>query len=140
MIWITDEVLADLKGLTAASPCHEVCGFLLGKECSERVLIETCVLVLNVNKLGGFAIIDEETERVRRLARDKRLSVLALFHSHPSGNPALSPMDRQALRSSSIPWIVVTPEEETNHQIGIYAYAPVTAQPIPILIDIKEGT
>ena len=134
MICFTSEAFADLKRFTKTNPDREVCGFLLGTERSEEILLEACVLVPNAGPFSGFAITDEETERTQRLARDKRLSVLALFHSHPSGNLALSPMDKQALCRSSIPWIVVTPEENTNHQIGIYAYAPVTAQPIPILI------
>jgi proteasome lid subunit RPN8/RPN11 len=55
-------------------------------------------------------------------AQDRGLRILALFHSHPSGNSDLSAGDRAALRHSAWPWVIVTrPAGASTVVLTIYA-------------------
>ena len=57
---------------------------------------------------GAFAIPDYEARRAQAWAKDHGLLILALFHSHPSGEAQLSEGDRAALRYCALPWVFVS--------------------------------
>ena len=93
---------------------REACGFLLGVSENRggrirRELVATAVvLARGAASHGEFAIPDSELRRITAWGEDRRLHIVALFHSHPSGDRRLSAADRAALRHSEWPWVVVT--------------------------------
>lgn len=88
---------------------RECCGFLLGTRMGNGMIITHSVPTLNAEPgCGAFAIPDVEVQRVRDLATREGMDVLALYHSHPGGNAALSASDAAALRCSEWPWLIIT--------------------------------
>jgi [CysO sulfur-carrier protein]-S-L-cysteine hydrolase len=103
---------------------REACGFLLGHGSVVRRVAPT----LNaVPGLGAFAIPDHEVRRVNALA--DRDELLAIYHSHPSGRPALSEADRMMLRLATLPWLVVA-----SGRLAVYA----PASAMPIAVDLRR--
>jgi proteasome lid subunit RPN8/RPN11 len=119
--------ITDLVSSALASACDqarplEACGFLLGPpQDSHPIATELLLLRETSQRRGSFSIPDHELRRVAAYAEDHRLRILALFHSHPSGDPTLSPGDRAALRYSAWPWAIVTRSRLT-------LYAPTLAR------------
>jgi proteasome lid subunit RPN8/RPN11 len=107
----------------AEAGLREACGLLLGEK-----LVRGCVVTdiaharSSALAHGEFEIPDSEIRRIRAWAADRGLEILAVFHSHPSGDPALSDSDRATLRYSEWPWIVLTRSTERG-RITLTGYA-----------------
>jgi proteasome lid subunit RPN8/RPN11 len=102
------------RACEAAYP-RECCGVLLGITDGTRLMVRRVVSTLNaVSMVGGFAIPDYEMRRVRLLATELGLPIMAVFHSHPSGSAELSSSDRAALAYSEWPWVIVTQNQATR--------------------------
>jgi proteasome lid subunit RPN8/RPN11 len=112
-----------------ASACDEACGFLLGPLRDSHLLVTEILLHRGPSqRRSSFSIPDHELRRANAYAEDRGLRILALFHSHPSGDATLSPGDRAALRYSAWPWAIVT-------RSRLILYAPTLAPlcEIPLL-------
>jgi proteasome lid subunit RPN8/RPN11 len=96
--------------------------------------IEACFATLNAGPLGSFRITTQEMTRMKRYAAQRQLEILALYHTHPSGMPNLSVDDRHLLTYSQIAWVVVTFNDTGTDMLQLHAYAPSTAEMIPINI------
>lgn len=69
----------------------EVAGFLLGVHPGREMLATKLTLARrSAGGRGEFNIPAHELRRIKALARDRRLQLLALVHSHPSGNNRLT--------------------------------------------------
>jgi proteasome lid subunit RPN8/RPN11 len=88
---------------------REACGFLLGMQRDDGIAV-TDVVVSRTSSAayGAFEIPDVELRRVKAWGEERHLQIVAVFHSHPSGDRRLSDADRAALRHSEWPWVVVT--------------------------------
>jgi proteasome lid subunit RPN8/RPN11 len=106
---ISAEHHIQLRDACEAAYPRECCGVLLGSRDGTRLIVQRVVSTVNpVSTVGGFAIPDHEMRRVRLLAAEAGLSIVAVFHSHPRGSTELSRNDRAALEHSEWPWVVVT--------------------------------
>jgi proteasome lid subunit RPN8/RPN11 len=77
---------------------------LLGDVTRRGAMVREVLSTLNaVSTPGAFAIPDHEIQRVRLVAAEAHLSIIALFHSHPEGSSELSESDRAALHHSEWP-------------------------------------
>jgi proteasome lid subunit RPN8/RPN11 len=100
---------AELTRANEAAYPRECCGVFLGRSDGTCVTVHRVVSTLNaVSTVGGFAIPDHEMRRVRLLAAEAGLVIVAVFHSHPSGSTELSGSDRAALEHSEWPWVILT--------------------------------
>jgi len=88
---------------------HEAAGFLLGRV-DDGIAIVTDIEPAreSATDIGSFAIPDHELRRAAAYAADRGERIVALYHSHPSGETRLSASDRAALRHSRWPWVIVT--------------------------------
>jgi proteasome lid subunit RPN8/RPN11 len=108
----------------------EVAGFLLGIQRGCETLASEFVLARgSAGGRGEFEIPDHEVRRIEAWAQDRRLHIVALVHSHPSGDSRLSAADQAALRYSDWPWAVVTRPSRTG--IEFAAYRPGDAARLP---------
>ena len=121
---ITPEALHALAlALDRALPL-EVCGFLVGQRGQRGPEIMDIVVARgSAGEHGAFAIPDYEARRAKAWAEDRGLLILALFHSHPSGDRQLSDSDRAALHHCVWPWVIVT---RSSHEpaISLAGYRP----------------
>ena len=111
---------------------REACGLLLGQT-QDHAMIATEVAVArkSATDCDAFEISDRELERLTAYAEDRRLRIIALFHSHPSGSAALSPGDRAALGHSEWPWLIVT-RAGAARAIELACYACNDGKRIPV--------
>ena len=113
----------------------EACGFLLAAAQHGRpIATEIVITVGSAGYRDEFEIPDHELRRMGAYAEDRGLQIVALFHSHPSGDPRLSATDRAALRYSAWPWVIVTRPNATS-AIALTAYAPADATHIGVGVD-----
>jgi proteasome lid subunit RPN8/RPN11 len=73
---------------------------------------------------GEFEIPDFELRRIKAWGEDRHLQMLAIFHSHPSGDYRLSAADRAALRHSEWPWLIVTRSRARDAPVVLTGYRP----------------
>jgi proteasome lid subunit RPN8/RPN11 len=106
----------------------EAAGFLLG---SEQLVREVALARGSAGGRGEFSVPDYELRRIRAWAAERKLRIVALFHSHPGGDVRLSPADEAALRHSEWPWVVITQAAE----LEIAAYRPPDGRPLPCRIE-----
>jgi proteasome lid subunit RPN8/RPN11 len=120
---ISAEHYAHLRHTFEAAYPRECCGVLLGSRDGTHLIVQRVVSTVNAfNMVGGFAIPDHEMRRVRLLAAEAGLSIVAVFHSHPSGSTELSSNDRAALEHSEWPWVIVT-ENRTTQELQFTWYS-----------------
>lgn len=77
---------------------HEICGLMLGKGGETRIVTEIFECG-NLNKLKPETRYDMDPKdylRGEKLAREKGLDVVGIFHSHPDHPDQASETDRQA--------------------------------------------
>jgi proteasome lid subunit RPN8/RPN11 len=135
-ILIDAQACADLCAEIDRYSVRESCGFLLGTASGPDILVRRTAPVRNAAALrGGFAIPDYEQRRVERLARKLLLKIVAVYHSHPSGDSNLSLTDLQYLGSSKLPWVIVARAQEAGDATTVFAaYGPSSRAPIPVEI------
>lgn len=106
---LTPRVCRELTEACERALPREACGFLLGAvEGTPAIVTDLVVGCESRPRHDSFAIPDHEVRRMAAYAEDRSLRIIALFHSHPSGDNNLSPGDRAALRYSAWPWVIVT--------------------------------
>lgn len=131
MIWVTPDVLAKIAGTYDAALPHEACGFLLGHaEGLDTHVTDFALPAGAAGSLNAFELSDEEIFRIAAYASDRDLSILMVFHSHPSGYAQLSHADLTAIKFSEWPWLLVT--RTRNGALDLQAFAAGTADPIDV--------
>ena len=127
-------LMTDIVSRALASACDqayplEACGFLLGSlEDVHPLATEILLHSETSRRRASFSIPDHELRRVASYAEDRGLRILAVFHSHPSGDATLSPGDRAALQYSAWPWAIVT-----RSRLTLYAPTLVPLCEIPLI-------
>ncbi len=87
-----DSVLASLVELVESEPAREVCGFVLGG--AEGGPLEIVALRNTADDPArSFRIDPGDVLAILRRVERESCGVAALYHSHPSGGPALSARD-----------------------------------------------
>jgi proteasome lid subunit RPN8/RPN11 len=103
----------------------EACGVLLGARRGRRMFAsEIVVSRTSTASRGEFEIPDFELRRIKAWGEDRHLQMLAIFHSHPSGDHRLSAADRAALRHSEWPWLIVTRSRARDAPVVLTGYRP----------------
>jgi proteasome lid subunit RPN8/RPN11 len=107
-------VVAQRTADAVAAACQralplEAAGFLLGGRYGADTVVADLVLCGSAGGQAEFGVPDHDLRRLDAYARDRRLQIVALFHSHPSGDRRLSATDRATLQYSAWPWVIATP-------------------------------
>lgn len=99
----------ELAAICQGAHPREAAGFLLGRV-DDGIATVTAVAPARetTTDTDSFAISDQELRRAAAYAEDLGEHIVALYHSHPSGETRLSEGDRAALRHSRWPWVIVT--------------------------------
>jgi proteasome lid subunit RPN8/RPN11 len=113
----------------------EVCGFLVGQRGPRGPQIMAIVIARgSTGEHGAFAIPDYEARRAKAWADDRGLLILALFHSHPSGDRQLSESDRAALHHCAWPWVIIT-RSSREPAISLAGYGPGDGRRFAVRLD-----
>jgi proteasome lid subunit RPN8/RPN11 len=135
ILFVTQHSQFELETCIAGHFPLEGCGFLLGQHSRGIAWVTHVYTVINTDKcLSSFAISYADEARIYRIAKREALSVLAVFHSHPSGDLTLSKADLVSLQDSPLPWIVCCLTSGHQGELKVVGYTPRTALPIPIRV------
>jgi proteasome lid subunit RPN8/RPN11 len=84
----------------------ESCAILLGKRQKDEFVLEEIVPAQNKDSsIIRFTIEDDRLYEIYKMAEKKNLSVIGIFHSHPS-DPYPSSTDKFYMKVNPVPWII----------------------------------
>lgn len=131
-----------LKIFARVRPGYEVCGFLLGHQGVEYAhAVQLLPVRNNRQHPGSFAISRSENHRALRHARSLGLELVALYHTHPEGAGELSTKDRELIRCSDLPWVIITRMKNGDNRTGsllLTAFNPRSGTPLSVSWSKKE--
>ena len=86
---------------------YEACAILLGNK-NEKIWETTEIfLTENIEKSEiNFKVSNEQLLEGYKMAEEKGLDVVGIFHSHPKSLPSPSNTDMKFMKGNPIPWII----------------------------------
>ena len=105
---IPPAVLAELLAHCRAEHPNEACGFLAG---TGGVCSRYLPLVNELASPTAFRTAARSLFAAFRLMRAEGLELLAVCHSHPTGEPVPSRRDLQENTYGAVPWVIVGPDD-----------------------------
>lgn len=101
-----DTTLNELYKLAANSPTREVCGLLVASDDDTGIEI---IPIINVAKSGDQFVMHKGgyLRALRKLQQEDR-EIMAVYHSHPNGDPTPSQADIDAARRTGHNYLIVT--------------------------------
>ena len=111
--------ISTLDKLVNESGPIESCAILLGRREDSRFLLQEVVPTQNKeSSIASFAIDEERLLEIYRIAEKKGLSVIGVFHSHPS-DPIPSETDKVYMQINPVPWII---RSTTTNEMRCFVY------------------
>ena len=86
---------------------NECCALLFGKKDNDKIRVNEIFIAENIEKSPvNFTISNEQLIRGYKMAEDKGLEVIGIFHSHPDSNPYPSATDKKFMVINPVPWVI----------------------------------
>lgn len=86
---------------------NESCALLFGTITDENYLVSDIFLTDNIEKSKvNFTVSNDELLKAYRIAEEKKLEVIGIFHSHPNSEALPSQTDRKFMLSNPVIWVI----------------------------------
>ena len=86
---------------------NESCALLFGKRNNERLTITEIFPAENIDESPiNFTISPEQLIKGYKIAEEKGLDVVGIFHSHPSSEPYPSATDKKFMEINPVVWVI----------------------------------
>lgn len=86
---------------------NESCAILFGKIEGQNTMVKEVFLAKNIEDSPvNFTISNEQLIEGYKMAEEKNLDVIAIFHSHPSSDAIPSSTDRKFMETNPVVWII----------------------------------
>jgi len=86
---------------------NESCAILFGKIEAQKTLVKEIFLTKNIDESPiNFTISNEELIKVYKIADEKNMQVVGIFHSHPNSDAYPSNTDKKFMFSNPVVWII----------------------------------
>lgn len=86
---------------------YEACAILLGNKDEKTWETTEIFLTENIEKSEiNFTVSNEQLLEGYKMAEEKGLDVVGIFHSHPKSLPSPSNTDIKFMKGNPIPWII----------------------------------
>ncbi len=86
---------------------NESCAILFGKTEGQNGIVKEIFLAKNIeNSPVNFTISNEQLIECYKMAEEKKLDVIGIFHSHPSSDAIPSNTDRKFMETNPVVWII----------------------------------
>jgi len=107
IIKISSSILNKLELHANEQNPYEACAILLGNK-DEKIWEATEIfLTENIEKSEiNFTVSNEQLLEGYKMAEEKGLDVVGIFHSHPKSLPSPSNTDIKFMKGNPIPWII----------------------------------
>lgn len=118
---------------------EEICGFLVGHNDGRIAGAASVEVARNVCASMKFGIPTHELNRIKRAALARGQTILAVFHTHPREQLALSEADRLGVRRSDLPWVIGAIAGDPGRESMVFAgYAAHHATSIPVHVEERR--
>ena len=86
---------------------NESCAILFGSKDRESVSVKEVYLTKNIEESPvNFTISNEQLIEGYRIAEEKKMEVIGIFHSHPNSIAYPSNTDKKFMHSNPVVWII----------------------------------
>ncbi len=86
---------------------NECCALLFGKKENDKIRVNEIFIAENIEKSPvNFTISNEQLIHGYKMAEDKGLEVIGIFHSHPDSDPYPSATDKKFMVINPVPWVI----------------------------------
>lgn len=136
MLWLSHEQARTLVTDALNDAPREICGIIAG----------TGTRAVEIIPIANAAANPEQTYYMdeRALARallsleSRGLALLAFYHSHPAGEPILSPVDVRSATYPDTPYLIVGLKGEARLAAWMLGYGDVTPVPLHVGLNPPE--
>lgn len=104
MLWLTEEQARAIVDHAIAEAPREACGIIAGV--GERVVEIVPIANVAANPQHTYYMDERQFTRALLTLEERGLSLLAFYHSHPSGDPVPSHIDVQQASYPDTPYII----------------------------------
>jgi len=88
---------------------NESCALLFGKKDNDKISITEIYPTENIEKSPiNFTISNEQLIQKYKIAEDKGLDVIGIFHSHPDSKPFPSETDKKFMEINPVAWVILS--------------------------------
>lgn len=128
MIILPAGVIEKMVATASRALPREAVGFLAGREATAESVVE----LDHIGDDRRFLVTPQSQFLAERQIRQRGLSILALFHSHPDGGTHLSPEDIAfAARQSWLQVVVAIPSADpSGYRLGVWRVQERRATPV----------
>ncbi len=107
IIKISESLRKDLVLHANEQNPYEACAILLGNNDEKGWEITEIFLTENIEKSEiNFTVSNEQLLEGYKMAEEKRLDIVGIFHSHPKSQALPSNTDIKFMKGNPIPWII----------------------------------
>ena len=86
---------------------NESCALLFGKKDNGKIIVSEIYTAENIEKSTiNFTISNEQLIKGYKIAEDKGLEVIGIFHSHPDSEPYPSETDKKFMEINPVTWVI----------------------------------
>ncbi len=86
---------------------NEACALLFGKKDNDIITINEIYPAENIEKSPtNFTISNEQLIQGYKIAEEKGLEVIGIFHSHPDSEPYPSATDKKFMEINPVAWVI----------------------------------
>ena len=86
---------------------NESCALLIGNKQNDKLIVREIFFTKNIEESPiNFTISNDELIRGYRIAEEKKLEVIGIFHSHPNSEPYPSETDKKFMEINPVPWVI----------------------------------
>lgn len=128
-LWISQTVVDFLTAQLGTQQSREHVGVLIG---SEGLAFSAIRLNNSTDGPSIFRLEQSELLRAARYAEQQSYQIVALYHSHPSGDLRLSKGDEWPLMRSAWPWVIITLDD---NRLQISGYCAKTCEPLRVTFE-----
>lgn len=86
---------------------NESCALLFGNKENDKLIVSELFLAENVDGSPvNFTISNEQLIHGYKMAEEKGLDVIGIFHSHPNSEPFPSSTDKKFMEINPVAWVI----------------------------------
>ena len=86
---------------------NESCALLFGNKENDKLIVSELFLAENIDGSPvNFTISNEQLIQGYKMAEEKGLEVIGIFHSHPNSEPYPSSTDKKFMEINPVSWVI----------------------------------
>lgn len=92
---------------------NESCAILFGRIEEGKNIVEEVFLAENTDESPvNFTISNEELLKAYKMAEQKKLDIVGIFHSHPNSDTLPSSTDKKFMLSNPVVWLIYSEDQD----------------------------